>query len=404
MPSALRRQASWLAPIALAIYIPYATYDWRLPDKNGQSFAPIWMALVVVAALVMWRRVGHLTPIALTAIMAVAGMVLTDITLFWSPALRDIHLDLKAAHRYLDGQPVYIRSVLLTRPPDPTDLPFVYPPLTLPFFALLARLPEWLALVAWVGASLAAALWSLRRFGLEWGWALLFLLWPPFSQGLYVGNVVVPLLVLFALPYAGRTGAGLVPTAIFKLYSGLSASWLVRERRWRDLALGVTVVMGLIVLTLPLVGLTLWGDWAEGLRLYQASLTNIPASLLAMGLIAFVPAIVAAGVALAAVTFALVPRGRICLERLGLATVIASPSLFAHGFIVATPAFLRLRAAPRWVALGITSVAPGLGWWLAIGLVAASWFVAATRVPDDAPIDPAEGLLTPRPRPRSVNP
>ena len=65
--------------------------------------------------------------------------------------------------------------------------------------------------------------------------------------------------------------------------------------------------------------------------------------------------------------------------RLGLATVVASPSLYAHGLIVALPAFLTLRARWLWTVLAITSVAPGVGWWLAIGLAIGAWWLPGLR-------------------------
>ena len=62
-------------------------------------------------------------------------------------------------------------------------------------------------------------------------------------------------------------------------------------------------------------------------------------------------------------------RGLDGLARFGVATVVASPSLFTHGFLVALPAFLGLRPIAALARLGFTSVAPGLGWWLSIVLV-----------------------------------
>jgi hypothetical protein len=79
------------------------------------------------------------------------------------------------------------------------------------------------------------------------------------------------------------------------------------------------------------------------------------------------------------VAWAWLGRGTEGLGRFGVATVVVSPSVFAHGFLIALPAFLGLRGPWLWLALGITSVAPGLGWWLAIAIVVGSAFVPGLR-------------------------
>ena len=215
---------------------------------------------------------------------------------------------------------------------------------------------------------------GLRLLGLALPWAVAALLWPPFFQGLYVGNVAVPAFALFAA--APWFGAGLVLAGAFKAYSAIAALWLVRERRWRPIVVGVAILAVLAVVTLPFVGLDAWRAWIEGLRLYAASQPTVPA-LVGFGLGAYLPGMVPLVLGVAAVGWALLGRRLDGLARFGVATVVASPSLFTHGFLVALPAFLGLRPVALWLALGITSVAPGLGWWLAIVLV-----VAASVIPD----------------------
>ena len=72
--------------------------------------------------------------------------------------------------------------------------------------------------------------------------------------------------------------------------------------------------------------------------------------------------------------------------------MVASPSLFTHGFLVALPAFLDLRPAALWLALGITSVAPGLGWWLAVVLVVVASVIPSLRRSSGGPWPAAPGL------------
>jgi hypothetical protein len=83
--------------------------------------------------------------------------------------------------------------------------------------------------------------------------------------------------------------------------------------------------------------------------------------------------------ALAVFGLALFDRGHSGLGRLGVATVVASPSLYAHGFTVALPALLELRALTFWTAIALTSVSGGLTWFGALAIVVAAWFLPALR-------------------------
>jgi hypothetical protein len=253
---------------------------------------------------------------------------------------------------------VYIDTLFTTRPADLSLYPFLYPPMTLPIFGVLSALPRLVVEIAWVAGSLAAAVATLRLFGVRWTFVPLLLLWPPFFQGLQVGNVAVPLGVLFAI--APSIGAGLVVAAVFKVYSGLAALWLVRERRVRELVAGIVIVVAAAILTLPLTGVQPWADWWRALDLYRQSQPLLADYLYGFGL----------------------------------------------------PRYL-----PTAAVLAITSVAPGLGWWPAIAIGITGWFVAALRRPsgdpgaeriaaDDAGFHPlgANGVMWPgapvsRPRP-----
>jgi len=192
-----------------------------------------------------------------------------------------------------------------------------------------------------------------------------------------VGNVAVPLGLLFAL--APWFGAGIVIAAIFKVYSGIAALWLLRERRPVELAIGVAIVAALALATLPLVGTGLWVAWLRGLDVFRQSQPLLADYLYGFGLPRYVPEWLVVAVAALLALVALRSRGREGLARLGLVTVVASPSLYAHGLIVAVPAFLSLRSLWLWTALAITSVAPGIAWWAAVVLVVAAWWLPRLR-------------------------
>ncbi len=371
----------WLAVAWLGAYILIVVYDWRLPTRDGTSFGPVWLVGVAVALAVLRRWRGRWYPVDGLIACTAVGALLTDLVQFNGQLLRDLGIYLRAGEHFTAGTTVYLTSLVTAAPIDKTLYPYLYPPPTLPIVAILAALPRPLVEIGWLAGSAAAAWAALRLIGLGPMAAIAALLWPPFFQGLYVGNVAVPAFALFAA--APWFGGGLVLAATFKPYSGLAALWLARQRRWRALLVGVGILGGLAVLTLPIVGPDAWRAWIEGLRWYAASEPNVPA-LVSMGLAASIPAPFQLAAAAAAIGWAGLARGREGLARFGVATVVASPSLFSHGFLVALPALLGLRPMALWLALGITSVAPGLAWWLAILVVlVATVLPGLQKTPDD---------------------
>jgi len=373
----LEGRGGWLLVAVLGAYVLIATQGRSVPLGSGLGYWPAWGISVAFGLLGMSLLARHLRParpwlrpVEAAAVLAVAAMVLTDLTMTYQP-LRDLGIYLKAGQHYLAGSPVYLQAAMTTRPADLTEYPFLYPPLTLPLFAVLSELPSWLAQAAWVGGSLALGLTALRVIGLPWRWLVFAAVWPPLFQGLWVGNVAVPALALFAL--GPRLGEGLIVGAIFKPYTGLASLWLARKRRWRQLAIGAAVVVALSLVALPLTGVSTWQAWIEGLRLYQTSQQNVPV-LYGFGLPEFVPLWAYLALAVAALAAAFRASSRESLARFGTATIVASPSLWGHGLLVAVPSMLSLRTLWLWLAIGVTSAPDGLQWWLAVAIVAASWF------------------------------
>ena len=337
--------------------------------------AAVALAVAAVMASRFRRPAPRLRPVEALAILAVVTMAVTDLATIWQP-MRDLGIYLLAGQHYLHGGQVYLSSALTVGPDDPKNLPFLYPPLTLPFFGALSVLPERLAQVVWLVGSVGLGMLALRWIGLPWRWAALALGWPPFFIGLWVGNIAVPALALFAMGPA--IGSGLVLGAIFKSYTGISALWLMRERRWVDVLVGVAALAILVLATLPLTGLDLWPKWIASLGFYQASQPNLP-GLYGFGLPRYVPYPVYFVAAAVAVIAALMVRGREGLARFGTATIVASPSLFGHGLLVAVPSLLSLRSPWLWLAVGLVSTPQGPQWLLAIGVIVLSWVVPAMR-------------------------
>jgi len=397
---AIVEEPRWLVPLALAIYVLGVTWTWEFPDWQGVPFPPVWLGAAVVV-LGVWHRLGRtLAPLPVAAIVVVTAMLATDVTAFWTQPLRDLGVYLKAGEAWLSGAPVYSQTPLAERPADLSNYPFLYPPVTLPLFGALSAVPWPLASALWVGASFAAVLYGLRRIGLAWRWCVLMLAWPPVAQGLYVGNVALPLFALFAAAVARP--AMLVVPPIFKLYSGVAALWLLRREHLRDLLSGAGLVLAVSLVSIPVLGAGLWASWFGALQTYQVSQRLLPQYLYGFGLGRYLPLVALAVLAALVTILALRARERReQLSRLGVATVVASPSLFPHGWLVALPALLRLDSIWFWLAFGLTACAPGLAWFAALLIVGASWFVPAMRKrPVDDPWHPlgAAAMAWPRDR------
>jgi hypothetical protein len=375
---AILEEPRWLVPLFLVAYVLYVTWNWEFPNWQGVPFPPVWLASALVA-LTVWLRLGRVfTPVSVTAIVVVTAMLATDVTLFWSQSLRDLQLYVKAGDTWLNDGPVYSYVPLIARPIDLSNYPFLYPPVTLPLFGALSVLPLPVAAMVWVGASLLAVLYGFRRIGLDWRWSLLLIAWPPVAQGLYVGNVAVPLFALFAAAIALPALLAIPP--IFKLYSGVASLWLLRREHWRDLALGLVAVGGACAASVVVMGVDLWASWLRGLLAFQVSQRNLPEFLYGFGLGLFMPLAVQALLAIAVTILAVGARERRDqLGRLGVATVVASPSLYAHGWLVALPGLVRLDTIWFWLAFGLTACAPGIAWFVTLMLIVGAWYVPAVR-------------------------
>jgi hypothetical protein len=361
-----------------------------------------WAALaggLVAAAAVLPR--GSTAPIALDLLVCevIAAMLVTDLVLVGAtPFQNDLGLGLTAGQRFLDGVPVYPAAVTL--PAGPAEYPYVYPPPTLPLFAVLALLPRPAVEVAWLGA-LAVALLAAARVARLQGpvHPATLLLWPAAFSALWVGNVAILLFLLYAI--GRRHPSAMVPAGAVKVGQSVGVLWLVRDRRWRSLAAGVALVAAIAAVTLPLVGLDRWVEWLRGLDVYRQQAERFGGHLAGEGLPAFVPIPVWLLLAAVVVALALCPGGAESHTRVGVAAVVASPTLHSHGFLTALPAFAALPGPWFWVALGLTSTPAFPAWWLAVVVVVASWLrrepVVAVR-PSPVPHAPTPPLSVTTPR------
>ncbi len=398
-----------VGPVNAAVPVGMAIIAAGLADRLGQPiggppFGVVW--IVATAAIVAVARVRSvLTPagrsgpgLGLVTLVTwvVVGWLLFDV-LLWQQTnhLYDFDVYLASAGRWLAGGQPYMTGPVSVWPSSPGQDFFLYPPPLLPFFGLLSKLPNPPVAVAWVGFMVACAYGSFRALGLRPLWSALLLTFPPVMIGFESGNVASLTFLLFALAY--RANGSLVVDGLFKIQSAIPALWLVRTRRWRGLILGLTAVAAIALVTLPIVGLDSWRAWVAGLG-YRSDSQQAVISMFGYSEARFMPGSVFVTLSVGVVAAALLFSGRRGLAALGLASIVASPSLWPHGFVFALPAVLMLESGTAvWLVLGVGAIGPNM--WL---LFYCGWIavVAARRLPDA--LHPMTGTDGPWPRPLAL--
>ena len=380
------------AVLAVAIVAGLALLLWLLVGlsptelRGGVRIALALGSLAAVgAAGRLWLRNRHVVHQLIVA-AALSGWAFYDAAKVPALPFRDLKLYLRAGGSWLDGQAVYLAAPLTRAPSDPTLLPFVYPPFLLPLFGALDRLPLALVIVIWELAAIAAVVLALRLLGVRPRWLPILLLWPPIALGLSVGNAAS--FAFLGLAAGWRWGPALVLGGAFKAQAAIPSLSLLRDRRWREFLLGFALVGGLILVTLPLTGVSIYGDWLRGLQAFETTIRRYSA-LQGFALQSLVPPALAIAIAGAAIGASVAAPGRMGLSRLGLASIVASPTIYVHGMTFVLPAALWLDTATLWLVLGL--VPYELGAWLAI--VVAGIALLVGLVSTTAPRDSASASL-----------
>jgi Glycosyltransferase family 87 len=320
------------------------------------------------------------------------------------PAGIDFEIPLRAASRWVaGGEPYPPSAMLVTGGPD---LPFLYPPYVLPFLAPIAGLPRDFVTGIWLILCAAAAVWTCRRLGIPWLAVPCVMAWPPFSEALVTGNVQIlsfaAFVALFYEPADGRARYrtflpsqdalnGLLAAAVgvLKVAQMLPVLYLWRRRR-RAALIGVAALAALTIALLPLTGVSVYGDWLAQLR--RAADPSWTIGGVALGRSIGLPAIVlvACGVGLA-----LSVRGRDSVAWLGIAMLVATPSVHGYTFLFLVPGLLAIR---RDFSFVIAAMYLGnyhtdtwwVGWLLVVCcLIAANrwpWLRVAAPVIQDSPV------------------
>ena len=292
----------------------------------------------------------------------------------------DFEIPLRAAARWAaGGQPYPAWAMLVQGGPD---MPYLYPPFLLPVYALVAEAPRALATGLWLSAGVGAAVWSCRRLGIPWLAIPVVLAWPPFAEGLISGNVQIwsfaafvalfyepdgPSVAQRALVPARDVANGVLSAAVyvFKVTQALPALYLAR-RRPVAAAAGVGAIALLALAMLPLTGVGVYFDWLA--QLTRASDPNWTIGGVGLGKLIGVPSTLLVA---AAVAIALLARGRDSAAWLGIALLLAAPSIHGHAFLYLLPGIMTVRRDLSLLLAGMfVGVYHGFAWWLAVLMVA----------------------------------
>jgi hypothetical protein len=343
----------------------------------------------------------HLTR-GLAALLVLIIVISLPAFLTWSPGV-DLEIPLRAASRWsAGGQPYLASSFAETSGPG---LPFLYPPWLLPLLAPIAGLPRAAVLAPWLTLEAVVAVWTCRRLSVPWPAVPLVLLWPPFMEGLVTGNVQVIQLAAFTAIFfvrgkswellprlpdspdsrsgmSRRTPArdaldGLLAAGVgaLKYTQLLALVWLLRPRP-RAAILGGAALVAVAVAMLPFTGIGLYRDWLDQLG-RAADLSWAPAGA-PLAFLVGRPVATAAAVAVVVAMFFV--RGRDAGAWVGIALLVAAPSIHGYGMLFLLPTLLVLR---RDLAITLTIVIARYnpyGWWISIAVAAAA-LAASGRFP-----------------------
>jgi hypothetical protein len=275
-------------------------------------------------------------------------------------------------------------------------MPWTYPPPFNLVVAVLPVLPRGLAYLAFMGLTLIAYVWVLRRLAGAHLTAVLVALLPALTSNIASGQngfltgALAGAACIAALQ--GRAVAG-VPLGLMVLKPHLGVAlgvWALAAGRWREVAVAAAVALGLLVLATAILGADVWtafrGGVAEAAALLAGGhyllfrmvsaysvvhMSGAPAAV-AMGLQAGVALVALAGVALAARRAA---QGRLPL-RLALALACAAMPLvspYAYDYdlaaagvalaLVMPDLLARMRPAEGLGLLALVWLATGWGTW-----------------------------------------
>jgi hypothetical protein len=334
------------------------------------------------------RRWNHRLTLGLAVIVGIACVIGLPELFGAFPAGIDLEIPLRAASHFSSGGQAYPASAMLVE--KGPDLPYLYPPFLLPLLTPIAALPRGAVTGTWLILCAMCAVWTCRRLAIPWPAVPFVLAWPPVAEGLITGNSQIFAFAAFvALVYEPADGTlrtrsflpardalnGVLAAAVgaLKVTQLLPVLFLAR-RRFKAAVIGLATLAAVAVVTLPLTGISIYVDWLA--QLQRAADPNWTVGGVALGRRLGVPDLILAACGIA---MALSVRGRDAVAWLGIALLIATPSVHGYTFLFLLPGLLTIRR--DWAILLATlflGVYHAIGWWMACLLVA-YFLIASSR-------------------------
>lgn len=326
----------------------------------------------------MFGRLLRLLPtLVLVQLLALACLfqLIGVVTVF--PVAVDIDIPLQAAQRWVDGQAPYLASAFAVT--SGRGFPFLYPPYVLPLVAPLTLLPKGVVFALWDVACLAASLLALDRLAIPRRFWPALIVWPPFTEPIWNGNVQVMLAAAFTFAFWKRerrgdwlpverslheTGlgarSGILATVVGAVKASQVHAWLLTAR-WdrRGAAIGAAVLVAFVVATLPLTGIGLYLEWLD-----QARRAMDPAwKEIGWPLSLYLPAPISTAIIIGSLlAVPLLPR-RDAAVWTGMLLVLGSPAVHNFTWLFGLPALLRVRREiALLIALAWTTYRPEFEW------------------------------------------
>ena len=341
------------------------------------------------------RRVASLLPaFALLEVATVLSLYWLSFIVSRFPAGVDLDIPLRAAQRWIAGQPPYLAAA--SSAASGHDLPFLYPPYVLPIVAPLLALPRPVVLALWDMTCGLVALVALDRLAVPRRWWPAFLIWPPFTEPIWNGNIQVVLFAAYAIAFWRTRGpedwrplarspdptglgarSGLMATFVGAVKASQVHAWLLCAR-WdrRGAAIGASTLLVIAALTLPLTGVGLYRDWLD----QAARAANPAGDALGWPLVQYLPPPWPVAVIVGSLLAVLFLPKRDAAVWTGMLLVLGSPSVHEFSWLLCVPAMLRIRReAALLVALAWATYQPQIEW--AAFAFLAGCLLASYRVP-----------------------
>jgi hypothetical protein len=354
-------------------------WDGGRPD--GRYFAD--MSAAAGVGLGPGTRLTTLLRLVLAAFAAATFVTSAILVLTRFPVGLDTIIPLNAAERWLDGGMIYVADGFA----NPELLPpFLYPPFVVPLLAPLTVLPEIVVRWAVVGVLFGLAVVTCRRLAIPWIFVPFVLLWTPILGGVWAGNFAIAMFAAFiaafwrtpkrhtlapepreldgAEPPDGRIGWLAATVAGVKLAQ--AQPWLaIAQRSRRAALLGALPWVVLVVVTLPLVGISAYEGWlAQLVRASDPTWEAMGPSLLQV-----IPGGLFAVLTILSFAIAIILRGRDTGVWLGLLMVVVAPNMHVHSALFMLPALLRIRREFALLGAMLTGSLTDVGFWFGIILV-----------------------------------